>query len=317
MATIKYLEQSETFNKIVNVPLVAGSVSFISRVISAHPLLERTYNLADAVAAKLFGIAEPVTNFFAPQFKYVDGVATYVFNFAEKKFPYPFTLKPEDISSFVKSKKEYGFNVIEGYKSSVEKTYDDRVVAPAKELFKQVGSKYDQVQSENVFLQNASASITSIYEQLANTLQSLSKKSQPEIAEGEKKVETIVGNLFAELDNLQRFAQSLPVESQKRFQPILSTFNDAYKELYKETLQSNAPLNVRVGNLIKFVREHTVPALKNALFAPLEETQQRAQDLAKPTVEQVHEVAHDAADKGKAMHQEVSAGANQATGHGK
>ena len=199
MPTTQQLVHSEALGKIASVPLVSGAIAYASTAISYFPIIERAYNFGDSVLAKALESIQPVTNAFAPQLKYIDSVAAGIIGYVENKFPYPFHVMPDDIAQYVEAKKDYGVGVFEGYKSTVEKTYDDRVVVPTKELFKHVGDKYDQIQSENVYLQKASATIASIYEQLNLTLQELNKKAHGEVSDNEKKVQTIAGRFFTEV----------------------------------------------------------------------------------------------------------------------
>ncbi|WFD33755.1 hypothetical protein MCUN1_000572 [Malassezia cuniculi] len=314
MATTTELIHSEALGKIAAVPLVATVLAFIISVINAHPILERTYKFGDAVVAKTIQTAQPVINLVTPQLKYIDNTAANVIGYVERKFPYPFQIKPAEIAQYVESQKQYGVNVYEGYKSTVEKTYDNHVVVPTRELLKQVGAKYDKLQSDSVPLQKANATIASIYEQLNGTVQEINKRAQSEVTEQKKKIEPLTNRLFSDLDNLHKFALSLPTEGQKRIEPIIVTFNDTYKELYKEALQSNGPINERVGNLVNYLREKTIPALKNVVFTQIDDAQKGVKSVAQSVVDNANAATEAVTNKASEATKAATDKASEVTG---
>lgn len=127
-----------------------------------------------------------------------------------------------------------------------------------------------------MYLQRAGNTIVSINENLTKIAQDWSKKSKAEVAEGEKKAQGLVNNLFSELENLQKFAKGLPTEGQKRLAPIIDTFSSTYKEVYTEAFDSKLPIQERVTKVTSYLRSETLPALHKVCTKTYHDTNYQA-----------------------------------------
>jgi hypothetical protein len=67
---------------------------------------------------------------------------------------------------------------------------------------------------------------------------------------------------------VRNFALSLPAESRKRVDPVLSTFTDAYEHLSKEARDTSVPVTTRLSKVVEFVRTQSIPALQKAVVHP-------------------------------------------------
>lgn len=234
---------SATLEKVIHVPLIADGLSYVHSVIEAHPLLKRTYSLGESVVPKVIDLVKPVASLFATPLKIVDGMALKVLNFAEAKFPYPFHVTGRELASQVQKPVDQTRDVVQGYTDAAHKAYDERIVAPARSIYEQMGDRIEGLQNQdNVYLQKAATTVVSTYKQLLQLAQDWGKKAEHDTAEGEQKAEGVLKRLNTEvcamrgiycgtdawhqLENLHKFATSLPAESQKRLEPLLNTLQD-------------------------------------------------------------------------------------------
>lgn len=273
----KPLVNSEALSFIVHVPLVSGAVDYSYSVIKSHSILYRTFLLGENVLAKSLAIAEPITSRLSTPLNKADGLALQTLTFAKSKFPYPFEVKWDDLFAIVQKPVDQANGVVSNYRNYAQGLYDTHVKENAKNLYDQTNKAVEQLQqNENVYLQRAGNTIVSINENLTKIAQDWSKKSKAEVAEGEKKAQGLVNNLFSELENLQKFAKGLPTEGQKRLAPIIDTFSSTYKEVYTEAFDSKLPIQERVTKVTSYLRSETLPALHKVCTKTYHDTNYQA-----------------------------------------
>lgn len=64
--------------------------------------------------------------------------------------------------------------------------------------------------------------------------------------------------------------------------------------------------------MTSYIREKTIPAIKNAIFSQVEGAQKRAEEIVKPTVEQIGDNSETASNKASDASSTVAAKANDA-----
>ena len=275
---IKNVQQnSEALQKILSVPLVADSLKYASSTISAYPLIASLSTTGENLINSSLKAAEPLTSRLHPQFTYVDHLAAQTFDFAESKWAYPFHATPAQLYDQAKAPAEQARAVIKPYADAIEKVYGEHVRTPAKNLYDarvapavdSASKQFQEIKSQNAYVQRAVDSVQSLQGSLQKTLNDLSSRAGKLDGESAKKEAQGLSNaIFGELERVRSFALTLPTESRKRFGPVLETFTEAYEALNKEARNSTVPASTRFQNVIKYVREQSLPALQKAIVDP-------------------------------------------------
>lgn len=289
-AALNSLKESETIGFISKVPLVSQAVDYTYSVIKAHGILYRSFLLGEEVLAVSLKLAEPVTTRLSTPLHKVDHVCLQTLDFVKGKFPYPFEVKWEDLYSLAKHPFAKADDIMTTYKNSAKDN--------AQHLYDQTNKAVQQLQqNENVHLQRAGNTIVSINEKLTSLYQDWSKKGKADVAEGEEKAQGLVNNLFTELDNLNKYAKSLPAEGQKRLTPVIDTFQSTYQEAYKEAFDSKAPVQERVGKIINYLKTDTLPALHKSILSSVDTAVDTAEKETSKAKEELSSKADDVSKK--------------------
>ena len=273
-------DNSEALQKILSVPVVADSLKFAQSHIEAHPLISQTYHAGESILNSSLKAAQPVTSRLHPQFAYIDHVAAESLAFAESKWSYPFHATPQQLYDNAKAPADQARALVAQYVEAIQKAYDARVKTPAHNVYEsRVAPVYDsatkqfeELKSQNEYVKRAADSVNQLQASLQKTLDGLSTRGKENGDAAKKEAQNISQAIFGELDRIRSYAQSLPSESRKRFTPILETFSEAYETLSKEVRNTQAPPTARLQNVLKYVREHSLPALQKAIVHP-EQTQ--------------------------------------------
>ncbi|PWN54018.1 hypothetical protein IE53DRAFT_383454 [Violaceomyces palustris] len=273
-------EKSEALQRIFAVPIVSDSVSFAQSTINSYPLIAQTYSYGENVLNSSLKVAEPITSRLAPQLSYVDSLAVKSIDFAESKWSYPFHANTAEIIDAAKLPADQAIGLIQAYTAAIQKAYGDRVYTPAKNaydahvapVYGTAHQKFDEIKSQNAYLQRASDIVKDLQTNLAKTVESISGRTKQEGEQAAQKAQGLSNAIFAELDRVRAFASGLPAESKKRVGPVLDTFSETYERLAKEARNPDVPATTRFLNVLKFVREESLPALQKAIIHPEQTT---------------------------------------------
>lgn len=279
-------DHSEALKKIASVPLVSDSLTFAQSTIKAHPLLATTYGYGENLFNSSLKAAEPITNRIHPQLAYVDSLAVKSLDFAESKWSYPFHANTKELIDAAKLPADHAKGFVQAYASALHKAYGERLYTPAKSAYDShivpaydtASSKFDEIKSQNAYLQRATDIVKDLQANLAKTLESVSSRSKQEGDQATEKAQGLSNAIFAELDRVRHFASNLPTESRKRVGPVIETFTETYEQLSKEARNPEVPASTRFLNVIKFVREQSLPALQKAIINPPSATTQKAEE---------------------------------------
>lgn len=278
-------DHSEALKKIASVPLVSDSLSFAQSTIKSHSLLATTYGYGENLINSSLKAAEPITNRIHPQLAYVDSLAVKSLNFAESKWSYPFQANTQELIDVAKLPADHARSFVQAYAAAVQKAYGERLYTPAKSAYDShivpaydtASSKFDEIKNQNAVLQRATDIVKELQANLAKTLETISSRSKQEGEQATEKAQGLSNAIFAELDRVRSFAHSLPAESRKRVGPVIETFTETYERLSKEARNPELPASTRFLNVIKFVREQSLPALQKAIISPPSETTQKVE----------------------------------------
>ncbi|WFD30088.1 hypothetical protein MSPP1_001102 [Malassezia sp. CBS 17886] len=265
---------SDTLQFVTHVPLVAGVLQVAHSLIETNSLLRKPLNVGECVADKSLQLVQPITVRLSKPLHLGDEYTYKTLEFVKNKFPYPFTVKWEDLYNIAVQPLDFATGRLSSCKHQAQNLYDTRVREPASKLYEQTGKAVEQLQQhENVYLQRTGGAIASMNDNLTKVAQDWSKKTKSEMADGEQKAQTLVRGLFQELENLQKFALSLSSEGQKRFQPVVDTFASTYKQVASEALDTKVPVQDRVNKVTSYIRSETLPALHKVALANASDAQ--------------------------------------------
>ncbi len=286
-------DHSAALKKIASVPLVSDSLSFAQSTIQAHPLLATTYGYGENLVNSSLKAAQPITNRIHPQLAYVDSLAVKSLDFAESKWAAPFHTNTQELLDAAKVPADHARGYVQAYTAALHKAYGERVYTPAKSAYEShivpaydsAHTKFDEIKSQNAYLQRATDIVKDLQANLAKTLESVSSRSKHEGDQATQKAQGISNAIFAELERVRHFAQSLPAESRKRVGPVMDTFTETYERLSKEARNPDVPASTRFLNVVKFVREQSLPALQKAIINPPSSTGQKAESVVDSAVD--------------------------------
>lgn len=285
-------DHSQALKKIASVPLVSDSLNFAQSTIKSHPILATTYGYGENIFNHSLKAAEPITNRIHPQLAYVDSLAVKSLDFAESKWSYPFHANTQELIDTAKLPADHARGLIQAYASALQKAYGERLYTPAKSAYEShivpaydtAQTKFDEIKSQNAYLQRATDIVKDLQANLAKTVDNISSRSKKEGEQATEKAQGLSNAIFAELDRVGHFAQNLPAESRKRLGPVIETFTETYEQLSKEARNPQVPASTRFVNVIKFVREQSLPALQKAIINPPSQTQQKAEEKVEAVV---------------------------------
>ena len=201
--------QSAALKKIASVPLVSDSLAFAQSTISAHPLLTSTFSFGENVVNSSLKAAEPITSRFHGQLAYVDNLAVKSLDFAESKWAYPFHANTNELIEVAKLPADQARSFVNAYTAAIQKAYGDHVYAPAKNVYdtrvvpayEGAHSKFDEIKSQNAYLQRAADLVTELQNNLAKTVESISKRGKQEGDQAAQNAQGISNAIFAEVSD--------------------------------------------------------------------------------------------------------------------
>ncbi|WFD19319.1 hypothetical protein MCAP1_001544 [Malassezia caprae] len=262
--------QSDTVDFIASVPLVSGAVDYALSIVKSHALLQKAYDLGEAVTLKALTIVQPVVSIFSHPLHIFDQTALKILTFVKSKVPYPFEVKWEDLYAQGKAPIEHAQKVANNYRSKSLELYDTHVKGTVQNIYEQTGKAVEQLQqSEHQYLQKASSTISSLHDKFTKVAQENAEKAKSDAADGEKAAQGLVSNVMSEVEGLQKFAKSLPSEAQKRVEPLMELLSKTYKDLSSVAFDSNVGIQERAAKVQSYLGETTVPELQNLVKSGL------------------------------------------------
>lgn len=110
--------------RVASIPLVSSSLDTIHSTLSKNSYLASPYSTAQALAQTAWGYSVPIQTRLAPITTRADGYANAGLDAVESRYPYPFKAKPEEISEYVRERRQSASDI-------ANKTIDERVKSPA------------------------------------------------------------------------------------------------------------------------------------------------------------------------------------------
>jgi hypothetical protein len=110
--------------RVASIPIVSSSLSTIHSTLSSNAYTKSPYSAATGIAYSAWGYTEPLQARLAPLTTRADEYANAGLDVVESRYPYPFKAKPEEITTYVRERKESAVN-------AANKTIDEKVKSPA------------------------------------------------------------------------------------------------------------------------------------------------------------------------------------------
>jgi len=110
--------------RVASIPLVSSSLSTIHSTLSSNTYTKSPYSAATGIAYSAWGYTEPLQARLAPLTTRADEYANAGLDVVESRYPYPFKAKPEEITTYVRERKESAL-------TAANKTIDEKVKSPA------------------------------------------------------------------------------------------------------------------------------------------------------------------------------------------
>lgn len=275
------LLESQTFEFIERIPLVQNAWEGLHSYAGALPILFHTYSLIRELFHKFLVVSLPVRRYFSWPLSLLDYYVFQFLVFVKALVPYPFEVTYEELHNHVHERVGRVTSVVSEYREKAHDVYSTQVShvkESAKTVYEQMGKAVESLQqNENMYIQKVGNTLISINENFTKTAQEWTHKASEDVADGEKRAQSLVDNLLSEVENLQSFAKSLPVEAQKRISPVVELVQNTYKELLKETGNSNLTIQERVNKTASYLRENTLPGLHKAIMESIKDAKENSQ----------------------------------------
>lgn len=202
-------QYGQAFSRITNVPLVAESLNAAHSTLESYPILAQPYHFGGSVVSHSIKAAEPVTTRLQPQLALLDTYAVKGIDFAESKWSYPFKATSSDVYKTARQPADQAISFISTYASAAQKTYEEKVFAPAKSIYdSRVAPAYDsanaqfqELKSQNAYLQRATEVVSNLQTNLAKTVESISGRGKAEGDAAAQKAQGISNAIFAEVSS--------------------------------------------------------------------------------------------------------------------
>lgn len=111
-------------SRVASIPLIASSLDQIHTTLSSNLLTRSPYHAAQAITHTAYNFSQPLQIRLAPLIVSANGYANKGLDVIEQKYPYPFKIKPEEVASYVRERRN---SVV----FSANERFDKSVKSPA------------------------------------------------------------------------------------------------------------------------------------------------------------------------------------------
>lgn len=93
-------------SRVASIPLVSSSLETIDHQLSSNAYTRSFYPTAKGLSSTAYKYTEPIQTRLAPLIVRADGYANKAVDVVEARYPYPFTVKPEDVTEYVRERRQ-------------------------------------------------------------------------------------------------------------------------------------------------------------------------------------------------------------------
>ncbi|EKM75340.1 hypothetical protein AGABI1DRAFT_132361 [Agaricus bisporus var. burnettii JB137-S8] len=112
--------QITVLTRVASIPLVLSSLEALDQTLSSNAYTRSVYPTAKGISSTAYKYTEPIQLRLAPIITRADSYANKAVDFVEARYPYPFKAKPEEVTEYVRERRQ-----------SVDKSFDENVKSPA------------------------------------------------------------------------------------------------------------------------------------------------------------------------------------------
>jgi hypothetical protein len=111
-------------SRVASIPMIASSLDQIHLTLSSNLLTRSPYHAAQVITQTAYNFSQPLQIRLAPLIVSADDYANKGLDVIEHKYPYPFKVKPEEVATYVRERRD---SVV----SSANEQFDKNVKSPA------------------------------------------------------------------------------------------------------------------------------------------------------------------------------------------
>ncbi|KAF8549439.1 hypothetical protein OG21DRAFT_1469968 [Imleria badia] len=293
--------------RVASIPLIASSLDQIHTTLLSNMLTRSPYHAAQIITQTAYNFSQPLQIRLAPFIVSADGYANKGLDAIEQKYPYPFKVKPEDVSTYVRERRD---SVVSSANERFDKTVKTPAVGVAEGIDKKFTPIVDYFESavNKVGSESGTSSPTSnssecqyqyqrvyaiskhlgdnlyvyssehlkqlqqqnvIVQKAIETANSIQGLASASITGAQTRIHSLSDSMLAELQKLQQSTAALP-------QTIQSTYPDISKTITDLRDIVTTP-DLSVGDKVHRVTEE----VRQGVQPMLEKLSQRISDLAK------------------------------------
>ncbi|KAF8137393.1 hypothetical protein EV363DRAFT_1293653 [Boletus edulis] len=121
--------------RVTSIPIIASSLDQIHSTLLSNVLTRTPYHAAQVLTQTAYNFSQPLQIRLAPLIVSADGYVNKGLDVIEQKYPYPFKVKPEEVASYVRERRD---SVV----SSANERFDKNVKTPAVGVAEGIDKKF-------------------------------------------------------------------------------------------------------------------------------------------------------------------------------
>ncbi|KAL4261646.1 Lipid droplet-associated perilipin protein [Pleurotus pulmonarius] len=122
-------------HRVASIPLVYSSLQTIHDTLASNAYTRTPFSTAKDISATAYKYTEPFQARFAPLIVRADGYANKAVDIVESRYPYPFQVKPEEVATFVRERRDSAVSV-------ANKSFDEKVKSPAFNVAQGIDNRF-------------------------------------------------------------------------------------------------------------------------------------------------------------------------------
>ncbi|KDQ58322.1 hypothetical protein JAAARDRAFT_128809 [Jaapia argillacea MUCL 33604] len=344
--------QLTVLNRIYSIPLINDSLTTLDSYLAQNAYTQRPYATAQGLTQTAYHrLGEPLQVRLAPILVKADGYANAGLDVVEKRYPYPFQVKTEEIVKHVRETSDHARDVVDKtieervrspvvgvaqgidqrfaplvdvYEVYVNKIHSSAPESPSSPSTDAAQYQYQRaycltknlrdtlyVYSNEQIKQLQSQSV--LVQRATATAQNISDVASSSIHSAQQRVQSLSDVMIQELQKIQQASTStLPSHLQHSLQDLTQNLHTTINDLSAILTEKDVPLSQKVGKISTLVQDRVHPVL--------EATSERVNVMisvvtgkVEKAKEETEETVEVAEDRGKSYAQAVQEGNGEAS----